>query len=98
MEVPDDATATMNWEPSAHVRLVDNGSHRLVLLRRVDLSEYLHNIAYAEEAVGVLEHLGLISREIGRQGAVFGAAATLVFASSAGLAGAAFNGHNEEEK
>lgn len=66
MELPYDAPAAVDGEPGAHVGLVDDGSHGLVFLGGMDLAEYLHDVADAEEAVGVLEHLGLIGGEIWR--------------------------------
>lgn len=46
-----------------------------------------------EQAVNVLEHLWLVSREVWRQEAPGMALSSLIFARSAGLASATFEGH-----
>ena len=79
----------------AHGSVVLDGLHGDGLLGVVgaELLEEVLDVLHTEEAVDVLEHLGLIGREEGRQEALGRAPPSLVLASSAGLAAATLYGH-----
>lgn len=65
----------------------------LLVVVGAEVFEEVLDVLDSEEAVHVLEHLGLIGREEGGQKAFRGATPPLVLASSAGLAGATLYGH-----
>lgn len=59
----------------------------------MNLLSDLHYVGDAVQTVCVLEHLGLIGREVGRERAVLSAPSSLVFARSTGLACASLDRH-----
>ncbi|CAL5327164.1 unnamed protein product [Camellia sinensis] len=80
LEVVDNATTPMDRVPIANVGLVDDGTQGFSLLARIEPFEDFKDVTDAEEAVHVLEHLGLVGREVGCEWAFRGALPHLVFA------------------
>jgi len=88
LQVEDVAVAASDRVRGAHVGLVDDGSHGLVLVAGADNLDDFGDVAYSEEFVGVEELALSVVREIGRENAVGGAFSALVLACSASLSGA----------
>lgn len=87
LELKNDAVAPADWVVGAHVRLENDGLHRLGAAMRVEPSDDFEDVADAEEAVGVEELALVVGGEVGSQGAVWVALAPLVLAGCAGLGG-----------
>lgn len=92
-ETADVPAATVDGVLRAHVRLEDDGLHRFLLEVRRGLLEDLRDVAHAEEAVRVLEHLRLVGGEVGGEGAFLVALPPLELADRARLARPSFDSH-----
>jgi hypothetical protein len=79
----DDAQAAVHWVLFARVGLVRDGLHGVLALAGVHVLEDAQDVGDAEQLVHVLEPLGLVGREVGRQGAVRRALPALVLARRA---------------
>lgn len=89
LEVAYNPVAPANRVGGPCVRLEDDGPHGVVFGRRVEVADYLHDVANAEQTVGVQELALAVVGEIRGEDAVGGALTSLVLASGAGLGGGA---------
>lgn len=80
--------ATTNWICSAHVGLVNDGTHGLVLVLRAEKLDDLGDVAHAKQLVRVEELALAFVREVRCKNAIGCTLSALVLACSTGLGGA----------
>lgn len=85
LKLQDVAVTTADGVVGAHVGLVDDGSHGLVLVVRVELFDDFGDVSDAEQFMGVEELALAIVRKIRCENAVSSAFPALVLTSSASL-------------
>lgn len=87
VKVAYDPTATAYGIFGTDIRLNNNGAHGGVLLRRVEVSDDLGDVANAKQFMSVEELLLAVVREIRSKNAVGSTLSSLVFTGSASLGG-----------